>query len=246
LELGVALLLIGGGFAAGVINTLAGGGSLLTVPLLHLAGLPGGLANGTNRVGVMVQNLVATWGFGREGVPSLRPALPLLLPLAIGALLGAALISRIPDHTFEQLFGAAMLLLLIPTLRPPPAAANGARRKMPGWLSALCLFTMGIYGGALQAGTGLLLVHFLHWSGASLLQSNAIKVALNFCFTLLVLPIFLFAGQISWPEATVLTIGFALGGAIGPRLAIRASERTLRTLLALATLALAGRMLGLY
>lgn len=245
MELGVVLLLIGGGFAAGVVNTLAGGGSLLTVPLLHLAGLPGGLANGTNRVGVMVQNLVATWGFGREGVPSLRPALPLLLPLASGALLGAAVISRIPDHAFEQLFGAAMLLLLIPTLRPPPTA-KGARRKMPGWLSSLCLFTMGIYGGALQAGTGLLIVHFLHWSGASLLQSNAIKVALNFCFTLLVLPIFLFAGQISWPEAAVLTIGFALGGAIGPRLAIRASERTLRTLLALATLALAGRMLGLY
>ncbi|MDD9801738.1 MAG: sulfite exporter TauE/SafE family protein [Deltaproteobacteria bacterium] len=245
MELGVVLLLIGGGFAAGVVNTLAGGGSLLTVPLLHLAGLPGGLANGTNRVGVMVQNLVATWGFGREGVPSLRPALPLLLPLASGALLGAAVISRIPDHAFEQLFGAAMLLLLIPTLRPPPAA-KGARRKMPGWLRSLCLFTMGIYGGALQAGTGLLIVHFLHWSGASLLQSNAIKVALNFCFTLLVLPIFLFAGQISWPEAAVLTIGFALGGAIGPRLAIRASERTLRTLLALATLALAGRMLGLY
>ncbi|MDD9872743.1 MAG: sulfite exporter TauE/SafE family protein [Deltaproteobacteria bacterium] len=245
MELGVVLLLIGGGFAAGVVNTLAGGGSLLTVPLLHLAGLPGGLANGTNRVGVMVQNLVATWGFGREGVPSLRPALPLLLPLASGALLGAAVISRIPDHAFEQLFGAAMLLLLIPTLRPPPAA-NSARRKMPGWLRSLCLFTMGIYGGALQAGTGLLIVHFLHWSGASLLQSNAIKVALNFCFTLLVLPIFLFAGQISWPEAAVLTIGFALGGAIGPRLAIRASERTLRTLLALATLALAGRMLGLY
>ena len=87
-----ALLLAGGGLLAGVVNTLAGGGSLLTVPLLSFVGLPGSLANGTNRVGVLLQNGVASWGFWREGVSGVRTALPLLAPVAAGALLVALVV----------------------------------------------------------------------------------------------------------------------------------------------------------
>ena len=125
-----ALLLVAGGLAAGVVNTLAGGGSLLTVPLLTFVGLPGTLANGTNRVGILIQNGVASWGFWREGVPGFRAAAPLVGPVALGALLGAYGISQVDDALFERLFGGVMLVLLVPTLRGT-ARASAPSRPLP-------------------------------------------------------------------------------------------------------------------
>ena len=84
-----------GGLVAGVINTLAGGGSLLTVPLLVFLGLPGTLANGTNRVGIVVQNAAATWRFRAEGIPGIREAIPVLLVTGIGSLVGAFVVARV-------------------------------------------------------------------------------------------------------------------------------------------------------
>ena len=124
-----AAILLAGGLAAGIVNTLAGGGSLLTVPLLVLVGLPGTVANGSNRVGVLIQNAVAAWRFRAEGVSGFRDALPVLLPVCAGSLLGAYGIARVTDETFERLFGVLMLALLVPTLRRP-----GARAAAPAWV----------------------------------------------------------------------------------------------------------------
>ena len=102
-------LLFGGGVVAGIVNTLAGGGSMLTVPLLVMLGLPGTLANGTNRVGVLVQSLAATWRFRRDGVDVLASALPVLLPVGVGALVGALAVTQLADDVFERAFGLVML-----------------------------------------------------------------------------------------------------------------------------------------
>jgi len=241
-----ALLLVAGGTAAGVVNTLAGGGSLLTVPLLTFVGLPGTLANGTNRVGVLIQNGVASWGFWREGVPGLRAAAPLLLPVALGALTGAYGVAQISDALFERLFGVMMLVLLVPTLRGAGRPRDTTRPPRPAWQGALAFFAIGLYGGAFQAGVGILLIYAISFSGIDLVRANSMKVVINFCFTLVVLPIFVFANQIAWGPALVLGAGFALGGLIGPRLAVRGGERLIRPVLAVAVVALAGRMLGLY
>jgi uncharacterized membrane protein YfcA len=91
--------------AAGVVNTLAGGGSLLTVPLLVLLGFPGGIANGTNRVGILLQSSVAAWRFRALGVGGWRESAPVLLPVAAGSLIGAWGIAQIPDALFERIFG---------------------------------------------------------------------------------------------------------------------------------------------
>ncbi len=240
-----ALLLVFGGLAAGVVNTLAGGGSLLTVPLLTFVGLPGTLANGTNRVGILIQNGVASWGFWREGVPGFRDAAPLVLPVAVGALIGAYGISQLDDAVFERLFGFVMLILLVPTLRGAAGAGNSSRTLSP-WLRSLLFFGIGLYGGAFQAGVGILLIYGISWSGVDLVKTNSMKVVINFCFTLLVLPIFLFSDQISWPHALALGAGFAAGGAIGPRLAVRGGERVIRPVLGVAVVALAAKMLGFY
>lgn len=240
-----AAILLGGGLAAGVVNTLAGGGSLLTVPLLVLVGLPGTVANGTNRVGILVQNGIAAWGFRAQGVSGVAGAAPLLVPVAVGALAGAAVASRLPDEVFERVFGVVMVALLVPTLwRPRVDAASGRRR--PVWLKSAVFLAIGLYGGAFQAGVGILLVFALSFAGVDLVRANSIKVVVNFCFTLLALPVFLLADQVAWGPALVLATGFAGGGALGSRLAVRGGERLIKPVLALAVLALSGRMLGLY
>jgi hypothetical protein len=246
-----AALLALGGAVAGVVNTLAGGGSLLTVPLLTLLGLPGPVANGTNRVGVLVGSAVATWRLAAHGVAGLRGSSAILIPGALGALLGAYGVVHLPAEAFDRAFGALMLVLLVPTLRGarirlPREDGEHAGNRWPPALRALGFFAIGIYGGAFQAGVGILLLTLLSIAGVELVRSTHIKTAFNTCFTLLALPLFLWAQQVVWPEALVLGSGFAAGGALGARLAVRGGARVIRPFLALAIVALAGRMLHLY
>ena len=234
--------------AAGVVNTLAGGGSLLTVPLLVLLGLPGGIANGTNRVGVLLQSWVAAWRFRALGVGGLREAAPVLLPVAAGALIGAWGISQLSDSLFERAFGVVMLLLLVPLLRelvvPRPESDQPPARLGPRW--AVIFFGIGLYGGSFQAGVGIPLLFALSYAGFDLVRANAIKVIVTAVLTLTAVPVFLLAGQIAWGPAGVLAVGYSAGAALGARLAVRGGERLIRPVLAAAVIALAGRMLGLY
>ena len=117
-------LLVAGGFVAGFINTLAGGGSFLTVPLLVLVGLPPTVANATNRVAVLAQNLAAITGFRQEGVPGVGFALRLLPAALLGAWLGAWLAAGLPEEIFSRAFGVIMLVISIgfPTVPSGPFA----------------------------------------------------------------------------------------------------------------------------
>lgn len=244
MTLGEAAILIAGGLAAGTINTLAGGGSLLTVPLLVLLGLPGTVANGTNRIGVLVQNAAAAWRFRTLGVSGFRHALAIVLPISAGSLAGAATIARIDDAAFERLFGVLMLIVLVPTLRPPRPRADS--RPWPRWLTLAVFFAIGLYGGAFQAGVGLLLVAALAHAGHDLVHANSVKTVVNCALVLFAIPAFLLAGRIAWAPALVLACGFWAGGELGARAAVRGGESLIRAVMAIAVLGLAGRMLGLY
>ena len=238
-------LLVGAAFLAGVVNSLAGGGSLLTVSLLVVFGLPGGVANGTNRVGILAQNAAAAWRFGAEGVAGLGHSLPLLAPVLAGSVLGALGIAQVADETFERLFGVVMLALLVPILRgSAPAAA--ARRTWSPWTRSALFFAIGLYGGSFQAGVGIPLLFALSYAGYDLVTANHIKVVLIFAVTAVAVPVFLWQGQIAWLPAAALAAGFLAGGELGARLAVRGGERLIRPVLLVAVVALAGRMLRLY
>ena len=243
---GLALLgLAASGLVAGVINTLAGGGSFLTVPILVLLGLPGGVANGTNRVGVLLQTGTALRRFHKEAVVSLAETAPILVPVALGSVVGAWLITLVPDGLFERAFGIVMIVLWVATWWGGSPSESDTPRPASRWRH-FALFGLGLYGGAFQAGVGLLLLLVLRLTGLDLLRANALKIAVNFCFTALALPIFIFAGQIAWLPALVLGSGFALGGELGARMAIRGGERLLKPVLGVVIFVLAGHMLGLY
>jgi uncharacterized membrane protein YfcA len=242
-------LLVGGALVAGVVNTLAGGASALTVPLLVLTGLPGNLANGTNRIGILVQNFIAAWRFRAEGVSGFRASLPALVPTVLGSLIGAVAISRVADATFQRLFGIVMIVLLVPivlglTTRDQPAAPT---RPAPSRaMTFLAFFGIGLWGGAFQAGVGIAILFALSYAGYDLVRGNSVKVVINSALTLVAVPVFLLQGQVAWGPALLLSVGFAIGSTLGVRLAISRGEAVIRPILILAVLGLAGRMLGFY
>jgi uncharacterized membrane protein YfcA len=244
--LGDAAILIAGGLAAGVVNTLAGGGSLISVPLLVLVGLPGTLANGTNRIGVFLQSLTAAWRFWAHGQSGLAGATRIVLPVCLGSLAGAVTVARLADATFEKLFGLVMLVDLVPLLRRAPRATEGQRKPWPPLVAFAVFFAIGLYGGAVQAGVGLLLVGALTHAGYDLLRANSVKVTVNVVLTAIAIPVFVLAGQVVWLHALVLAAGFSAGGALGARIAMRGGERVIRPAMVLAIVVLAGRMLALY
>lgn len=242
-----AVLLAVGGVAAGVINTNAGGGSLITVPLLDLAGVPGTVANGTNRVGVLVQNLSATAEFRRLHMSGIRASLPVLIPNMVGALVGALVISNVTDEAFERAFGLLMIPILFLSLRQATRSRPDEHAAVwPWWWSAPLYFGVGVYGGAFQAGVGLLLLLALSRAGWDLVMANSIKVVVILVQTVIVLPVFIVQGQVDWGPALVLAAGFGLGGLAGARVAVIGGERVIRPILVVAVVVLSGRMLGLY
>ena len=241
------LLLAVGGLVAGVINTLAGGGSLITVPMLVMMGLPATTANGTNRIGVLFQNGVAMWRFRKEGLDGLRGAAPVLVPVLTGSLLGAQFAASMPADLFKQVFGVAMIALLFPMLRSTPKKnANAAESPRSRWLNTLIFFGIGLYGGAIQAGVGLFLIAALARSGLDLVRANAIKVVIIGALTIVAVPVFVLHDQVSWGPASALVVGFALGGELGARAAVLGGEKLIRPVLVFAVVAMSGRMLGLY
>ena len=246
MELIEIALLIAGGLVAGTINTLAGGGSLLTVPLLVLCGLPGNVANGSNRVGVLLQSVMAVWSFRAQGVSELRGAVPVLAPLMVGSLIGAGAVSQLSDALFEKTFGVVMLLLLVPTFVRRRSEPESPGAPWSRATASIVFLLIGIYGGAFQAGVGLLLLLALAHSGLDLVRANALKVAVVGLQTAVALPVFVANDQVAWLPAALLAVGFSGGGALGARLAVRGGERLIRPAVAVAVAVLAAKMLGLF
>ncbi len=238
------LILLIGGFFAGVINSMAGGGSMLTVPLLSLAGVGGNVANGTNRVAVFVQNLSSAYGYARRGVIEKAETIRVLMPVLAGGLVGSLAVVQVPDRLFEQIFGVIMLPLLVLSIRKPKADTTSA--PWPPWLSFIVFFGVGFYGGAVQAGVGLLFLLVLARAGFDLVTANAMKTALILGITAIALPVFIYHGHVRWLAAFILSVGMGVGGFVGANLAVDGGERLIRPVMIVVVLALASRMLGLW
>ncbi len=242
-----AALVVGAGVIAGFFNVTAGGGSTLTLPLLMiLLGLEGPVANGTNRVAIIVQNLVAAPTFRHGGVRGLRRIAPLALCALPGALLGAYFGATISDALFRKflallMVGLALLIALTPK-RKPLDLDEIPKRYRPLTLAAFVL--IGFYTGFVQAGVGFLIIFALAGlEKLPLVRVHAYKVTFVLCLQLIALPIFLWQGTVVWSVGFLLAGGLALGGFIGARTALKVNERVLRVLLAIGAIALSVKLL---
>lgn len=238
----IAVLALGG-ILAGTINSIAGGASLLTVPLLVLAGVPGNAANGSNRLGVITSSAAAALEFRRKGVHDPR-VWTVLSPVVVGSLVGSLLVSQLSDTTFERVFGFLMVPILILSIRRPPVPQGGDR--WPLGIKIIVFFGIGMYGGAFQAGIGLLLIVALSRAGLDLVTANSVKVIVNVAVSLVALAVFVSHGFFELAPAVTLAAGFTIGGAIGANVSVRGGERVIRPVMIAAVIAFSGRLLGLY
>lgn len=211
------------GVVAGFVNTLAGGGSTLTMPALMLLGLPPTVANGTNRVAIAVQAFVGATAFHRRGKLDVLEALRLVPATAIGAGCGAAAATLTPDRNLGPvLFVVLPIIALVTALKPKPDPDAPTILRRAGPKAHLLLFGAGLYIGFIQAGGGFLLLFVLHGLlGRDLIRANALKVGIMLALVLVVLPIFVAADQVRLVPGLVLASGMALGANLAVRLAVK-------------------------
>lgn len=238
------VLVFGSGLVAGFVNVLAGGGSLLTLPILIFLGLPPALANGTNRVGVLAQNIAAVWDFRRQGVSDLRTGLRLSLATLPGAVLGAFVSIRVPDAWFKAILAAVLVLSVVAILIPPKRRTDGpSELGRVSWVTYAAFFGIGWYGGFLQAGVGFLLMAILYQlMHIDLVRVNMYKVLVVAIFTVPALLVFVWTRNVDWTAGLILGAGNATGALVGTRMSVRGGERPIRIVLALALVAMAAKL----
>lgn len=244
------VLLIGAGFFAGVINTLAGSGSLITLPVLIFLGLPATVANGTNRIGVILQNTVAGLSFNRSKVLDLRGAAILSIPAVLGSILGASIAVNLDEALMERVIGAVMVLMLFVIWLRPQRWLEGTLQELKGginWQQAVAMFVIGVYGGFIQAGVGIFLLAALVLSvGYDLVRGNAVKIVIILIFTVASLLVFAHNDQVDWVAGTLLGVGNMLGAWLAAQLAVRKGASWVRWVL-IGTVALsAAYLLGVF
>lgn len=237
----VSLILVTG-VIAGVINTLAGGGSNLTLPALMILGLPADVANATNRVGVFMQSLVAIRGFSKHKKLPTEDLKPILLPTLIGGLIGSAAASFIPAVFLKPILLTAMISMAVVILVRPsaviPEEGEPNLRLDESRKSWLLLLFAGVYGGFVQAGVGFVLIAAL--AGGlrySLINANALKVVCAFGFTLVALTVFIVRGQVMWLPGLILASATMTGAHLGVKLALKVNQRFLKWFLLIMTIA---------
>ncbi len=216
------LLLFVTGAVAGTLNVVAGGGSFLTLPLMIFLGIPPGVANGTNRVALLFQNVGAVWGFRRHRVLDARLALRLAGPAIVGAALGSWMALQVSDLAFRRLLAVLMLSMTLWTLlRPSPGEVAAHDENRPIGMPLLALFFLiGVYGGLIQAGVGFLLLAGTTAAGLDLVRGNAVKVTLVLMWTVVTILVFASGGAINWLAGTVLGAGNLVGGQLGVHLTV--------------------------
>lgn len=221
-ELGGYLILLVAGFIAGTLNVVAGGGSFLTLPVLIFLGLPATVANGTNRVAVLTQNVGAVWSFHQHGVMDWRNSLlSAALPAMTGAWLGAELALRIGDEAFKDTLAFLMVAVTLWTLWDPlKGKLDSSPGGRPGWMIALAFFVVGVYSGFVQAGVGFLILAATTLSGLDLVKGNAMKVLVILATMVVSLWIFASEGKVDWLLGFVLGAGNLAGGLVGVRLTV--------------------------
>jgi len=160
------VLLIGVGFAVGFINTLAGGGSLLSLPVLIFLGLPPSVANGTNRVAIVIQTAIAIAGFKSKGVSTAPFNIYLGISALLGAIIGAQIAVDIKGETFNRILAIIMVVVVLIIIFKPKMKLENLEERLTGkylWLGIIAFFFFGIYGGFINAGLGFIIILFLHY-----------------------------------------------------------------------------------
>jgi len=244
------VFLIVAGVMVGFINTLAGGGSIVSLSVLMMLGLPAPIANATNRVAITIQTFTATASFRQQKVLDFRKAIRLAIPAALGAILGAWFAVDINEEVFEKAIGVVMLIMLLFIFYKPGKYIYGRKQiieKPLTWKTYLLFFAIGIYGGFLHMGVGyFLLAGIVIGAGYDLVKANAIKVFIVLAYVPFSLLIFIIYDQVDWMYGLVLAVGNVTGAFVASRLAVSKGVDFVKWVIVIVILLTSGQMFGLY
>ena len=237
------VLLVAVGFAVGFINTVAGGGSLLSLPTLIFLGLPPAVANGTNRVAIVIQTALATAGFKSKGVSTFPFNLYLGIAAFLGAILGAWIAIDINGETFNRILAMVMLAVVLIIIFKPKMRLEDMEERLTGkylWLTLIVFFFFGIYGGFINAGLGFLMIFFMHYvNRMNLVRVNATKVAVVFIYILSALAVFALNDKVNWKLGLILAIGNGSGAWVASRYSVKKGDGFIKTFLVVVVIAMA-------
>ena len=222
------ILLIVVGFIAGFINTIAGGGSLLTLPVLIFMGLPPSVANGTNRIGILIQMLAGSAGFKSKGITTFPFSIYMGISALLGSLIGAQIAVDIKGETFNKVLSFVMIAVVLIIAFKPKLKTKELLERTTGkhlWISCVAFFLFGIYGGFINAGLGFILILFMHYfNRMSLVKSNATKAVIIIIYMSAALIVFILNDKVDWKIGLIMAIGTSLGGWFGSRFSVKKGD----------------------
>lgn len=225
------LILIG--FIAGIINTIAGGGSLLTLPMLIFIGLPPSIANGTNRIAILIQNFFSTAGFRSKGIKTFPFSIWMGVSALIGSIFGAYLGAiYFKGEVFNRILAIVMVIIVIYMIFKPKISNSIYIERIEGeyfWQLIIAFFFIGIYGGFIQAGTGIFILLALNSIGKmNLVKSNAVKTVVVILYTLSALAIYAYHDKINYEVGFTLAVGNSIGAWFSSRYSVKKGDSLVR------------------
>lgn len=229
------LLVLGAGILCGFINTLAGSGSAISLPLLIFLGLPANVANGTNRIAIFFQTLAGVTSFKKQKILDTKTNIRPVIAAVAGSILGANIALKLNDNTMEKIIGVVMLIMLVYIIYNPKKFIEPEQKQFKTqnmFLQIIIFFVIGIYGGLVQAGTGVFLLTALVLNaGVDLVKANGLKMLIILIYTPFVLFFFIVNKQINYEWGLILAAGSIVGAVIASKVAVKWGPKFIRYLL---------------
>lgn len=242
----IALLFVVGVVSA-ILNVMAGGGSAIALPVLIFLGLDSALANGTNRVAILIQNIFAVTSFRRQDVHAFRQSLRFTAWALPGAVAGAVAGVTISNEWFQRILAVVMIATVITILIPQPAVVSAdVSPKRERWIYPI-MVGIGFYGGFIQVSVGFLFMAALyHVLKMNLVVANMHKVTIVMIYMAPALAVYAWTGNVDWLAGLSLGAGSAVGGWWAARASVRGGEKAIRVVLVAAILVMAAKLLDLF
>ncbi|MFO7891577.1 MAG: sulfite exporter TauE/SafE family protein [bacterium] len=235
------------GAVAGFINVNAGGGSSLTLPVMIFLGLDSSVANGTNRIGILMQTFSSVSSFRKQQYHDFKISFTLACFALPGAIAGALISVQLSDSSFQKILGIIMIGIVISMIFSSQKKERSSTDSKQNWWLYPAMVGVGFYGGFIQVGVGFLLMASLYYLlKVSLIRVNMHKVFIVFIYTIPALFVFILTKNVHWVFGIVLALGMALGGWWGAKIAVKGGEKVIRMVLIGAIVIMALKLLGIF
>jgi uncharacterized membrane protein YfcA len=245
-DLSLLVLLFGVAVIAACFDAIAGGGGLLTVPSLILAGMDPVSAIATNKLQGSAGTLSSTYAFARHGLIDWRKALPIAILAGLAAIAGALSVSLVPKPVLAGLVPLVLVAIALYFALAPRMGEDDARQRLaPALFNAAVVPVVGFYDGVFGPGAGsFYMVGFISLLGYGVVRATAYTKLANAASNIGGLMLFAATGVIVWPVGLVMALGAVLGAQIGSRLALKLGARIIRPLIVIMCCLMALRLLN--